>query len=78
MWAISSAGVCPVLNESSVHCSSPVYEELAKYATTVLLITVFGMMPALLALAGLLLLPFDLWRVWRRRRAQPSASASTN
>jgi hypothetical protein len=63
---VSRLGVCPQLNEGGVSCTTPLYESIAGFGMGVMLITAFGVVPALLALGGLVYLVRDLWR-WRRR-----------
>lgn len=76
MVLVSMLDVCPTLHEGGISCNEPVYQHLAEFGMTVLLLTVFTGFPALLAIGGIIFLARDIAH-WRRRRRQP-AMASEN
>ena len=67
MMIIGALGVCPRFDTGSISCTTPFYNDLAEYALTVLILTIFTGFPALLAIGGVVFLIYDLIR-WRRRR----------
>ena len=68
----SALDVCPQLNEGNIRCNSETYQSIAEYGMTVLLITVFTGLPALMAIAGLVFIVRALLKL-RSRRASPAA-----
>jgi hypothetical protein len=59
--------ICPRLDEGGISCVSPAFEVVASIAMAIVLLSVFMVLPALLALGGLIFLAFDLLRRWRKR-----------
>ena len=68
MIALSASGVCPVFNEGSISCNSEAATGLARFSMTVMLLTAFTGVPALLALGGLVFLVRDCARLFGRVR----------
>ncbi len=69
MIIVSGLGVCPRFDEGAISCTTSFYTGVAQFAMTVMLLTVFTGLPALLALGGAVFLVIDLRRWWRRRAA---------
>lgn len=63
---VSEMGGCPRLDEGAVQCSSDFYYDVGMYGLSVAYLALFTGLPAILALAGAVLLVRDLLR-WRRR-----------
>lgn len=76
MVLVSMLDVCPTLHEGGINCNAPVYQHLAEFGMTVLLVTVFTGFPALLAIGGIVFLARDIAH-WRRRRRQPAMASDT-
>lgn len=76
MVFVSMLDVCPTLHEGGISCNAPVYQHLAEFGMTVLLVTVFTGFPALLAIGGIVFLARDIAH-WRRRRQQPAIASDT-
>lgn len=74
MVFVSMLDVCPTLHEGGISCNAPVYQHLAEFGMTVLLLTVFTGFPALLAIGGIVFLARDIAH-WRRRRRQPAMAS---
>lgn len=68
MIFIGALDVCPRFDTGAVQCTTPFYEGIAQYAMMAVMLTVFTLIPGLLAIAGLVFLVIDLLR-WRRRKA---------
>lgn len=64
---ISETGVCPRFDEGAVECTSPIYETIGGIGLLVVFGSVFTVLPALLALCGLVFLVRDARGVLRRR-----------
>jgi len=62
-------GACPVIHTGAVICNDPQSREWANLALSVMLLTFFTGVPALLALGGLVFLVRDVWRLLRGKRA---------
>lgn len=62
-------GDCPRIDTGAVICNTPAAQETANMALSVVLVTFFTGVPALLALGGLVFLVKDLWRLFRGRGA---------
>ena len=74
VWAFVSiqvlaGGDCPRIDTGAVICNTPAAQETANLALSVVLVTFFTGVPALLALGGLVFLVKDRWRLFRRRGA---------
>lgn len=66
-WA-AAQGHCPRFDSGAVSCDSAEMQNLAEWAMSVILISVFTGVPLLLALGGLIFAMIDGLRWWRRRR----------
>ncbi len=76
MVLVSIMDVCPTLHEGGIKCNEPIYQHLAEFGMTVLLVTVFTGFPALLAIGGIVFLARDIAR-WRRRRSAAASETMT-
>ena len=63
---LAARDICPRLDEGGIACMSPVFDVIASIAMAIVLLSVFTVLPALLALGGLIFLAFDLLRRWRK------------
>lgn len=64
---LSLTGLCDRIDEGAVSCGSAVPQVLAQLATAYILLSVFTLVPALLALGGIAFGIFDGVRALRRR-----------
>ena len=64
---VSKMNVCPTLDESQIACTTAFYESLASFGMSVVLISVFTGLPGLLAIAGLIMLGYDVGLLARSR-----------
>ncbi len=62
------SGVCPNLSETGLHCNVRAIEGIGNAAFGIVIMSVFTVVPAALAIAGLIFAVLDLVR-WRRRRS---------
>lgn len=76
MVLVSMLDVCPTLHEGGISCNAPIYQHIAEFGMTVLLLTVFTGFPALLAIGGIVFLARDIAH-WRRRRRQSGLASET-
>lgn len=60
-------GACPTIHTGAVICNDPQSQEWANLALSVMLLTFFTGVPALLALGGLVFGIRDGWRLLKRR-----------
>ena len=70
---VSVLDVCPVLNEGGIRCNTPLYQSIAEFGVTAMLLTVFTGLPGLLAMGGAFFLFRGILR-WARGRRAPSSS----
>ena len=67
---VTEMGVCPSLDESQIACSAPFYERIASFGMSVVLISVFTGLPGLLAIAGLVMLGYDVGNLLSRSKSR--------
>jgi hypothetical protein len=68
MSRLQGSGACSRIDTGAVTCATPEARESATAALSVLLAAGFTGIPMLLAVCGMVLLPKDLWRLYRRLR----------
>lgn len=68
MGRLQGSGACPRIDTGAVICTTPEARELANAALSIVLVAGFTGFPALLAIAGVVFLVKDLWRLYRRFR----------
>lgn len=65
--ALDSFNICPNLSETGLHCKVKAVEGIGNVAFGIVMVSVFSVVPAVLAIAGLVFAAIDLVR--RARRA---------
>lgn len=78
MYILSATGACPRISTGGIACTTDFYTQLAEFSMTIMLLTVFTGVPALLAMAGVIFLLYDLfqWHGSRAAVAAPSPAGS--